>query len=167
MNNLQLLTRYKSWANDIIFATVFSLPESEILKERMTRYRNMVYTLNHVYVIDQVFQAHLEGRKHGFTARNTVDHPPLTQLWQQVKILDKWYIDLSDKLGDTQINEIVNFEFIGGGQGTMTRGEMILHIVNHGTYHRGLVADMMYQVPLTPPSTDLPVFLREIGPMSR
>jgi uncharacterized damage-inducible protein DinB len=59
--------------------------------------------------------------------------------------------------------ENINFDFIGGGKGAMTREEMILHIVNHGTYHRGLVADMMYQVPLVPPSTDLPVFLRDVA----
>jgi len=43
----------------------------------------------------------------------------------------------------------------------MTCGEMLLHVVNHGTYHRGLVADMMYQAGVTPPTTDLPVFLRD------
>jgi uncharacterized damage-inducible protein DinB len=34
--------------------------------------------------------------------------------------------------------------------------------VNHKTYHRGQVADMMYQVPARPPVTDLPVFLRDV-----
>ncbi len=43
----------------------------------------------------------------------------------------------------------------------MSRGEMIAHVVNHATYHRGFVADMMYQVPAMPPATDLPVFLRD------
>jgi uncharacterized damage-inducible protein DinB len=38
---------------------------------------------------------------------------------------------------------------------------MVLHVVNHGTYHRGLVADMMYQAGVTPEATDLPVFLRD------
>jgi uncharacterized damage-inducible protein DinB len=163
MNNTQTLTRYKAWANEIIFTTVASLPEGEAVKKRLTRYKNMVHTLNHVYVIDLVFQAHLEGRQHGFTARNTVTHPPLAELWEAVKITDQWYINLSDKLSAEQLKEVVNFDFIGGGKGSMTREEIILHIVNHGTYHRGLVADMMYQVPLVPPSTDLPVFLRDRG----
>ena len=55
MNNVQILTRYKAWANEIIFTTVASLPEGEALKKRLTRYRKMVRTLNHVYVIDLVF----------------------------------------------------------------------------------------------------------------
>jgi len=44
----------------------------------------------------------------------------------------------------------------------MTRGEILLHIVNHTTYHRGFVADLFYQVRgARPPTTDLPVYLRE------
>ena len=44
----------------------------------------------------------------------------------------------------------------------MTRGEIILHIVNHTSYHRGFAADLFYQVPAKPPTTDLTVFLRDV-----
>ena len=43
----------------------------------------------------------------------------------------------------------------------MSRLEMLMHVVNHGTYHRGFVGDLMYQVPAMLPANDLPVFLRE------
>jgi len=57
----------------------------------------------------------------------------------------------------------VHFTLIGGNKGVMTRAEILLHIVNHTSYHRGFVADLFYQVPGAPrpPTTDLPVFLRE------
>jgi uncharacterized damage-inducible protein DinB len=43
----------------------------------------------------------------------------------------------------------------------MSRGEIVLHVVNHTTYHRGHIGSIIYQVPAEPPTTDLPVFLRE------
>jgi uncharacterized damage-inducible protein DinB len=43
----------------------------------------------------------------------------------------------------------------------MHRGEIVLHVVNHTTYHRGHIGAMIYDVPAEPPTTDLPVFLRE------
>jgi uncharacterized damage-inducible protein DinB len=43
----------------------------------------------------------------------------------------------------------------------MTRGDILLHVVNHKTYHRGWVADMFFQETARPPAMDLPVFLRE------
>lgn len=43
----------------------------------------------------------------------------------------------------------------------MTRGEILMHIVNHATYHRGWVSDLFFQVPAKPPTTDWNVFLSE------
>lgn len=38
---------------------------------------------------------------------------------------------------------------------------MLLHIVNHKTYHRGNVAEMMYLAKRKPPTIDLNVYLKE------
>lgn len=163
MSYLQMLTRYKAWANERIFSAVASLPEGEGTKERRTRFGNIVHTLNHVYVIDCVFQAHLQGRPHHFESRNTPAHPPLAQLAQAVDALDQWYIDHVRTLSDIVLAERFRFQFIGGGEGVMSREEMVMHVVNHATYHRGIVAEMMYEVPAAPPVTDLTVFLRDVA----
>ena len=162
MSDLKLLTRYKAWANQLTYAAVTALPEGEATKTRATRFKNMVHTLNHVFVIDHIFQAHLEGRPHHYTARNTPIDPPLAELAEQVSRLDQWYVDYAASLSPAQHDERVQFEFVGGGAGDMTRGEIILHVVNHASYHRGFVGDMMYQIPVNPPVTDLPVFLRDV-----
>jgi uncharacterized damage-inducible protein DinB len=157
----RMLTRYNAWANQQIFDAVAALPDGEATRERPSLFRNMVHTLNHNYVIDRIWQAHLEGREHGFTARNTAEHPPLSELWVAQQGVDDWYVAWSDGLSDRVLEEKVSFTLIGGNPGVMTRGEILLHVVNHTSYHRGFVADLFYQVPSRPPTTDLPVFLRE------
>jgi uncharacterized damage-inducible protein DinB len=57
----------------------------------------------------------------------------------------------------------VDFEFIGGGEGSLSRGDIVLHVINHTTYHRGHIGDMMYQIPVHPPTTDLPVYRRNVN----
>jgi len=162
-SDARTLTRYNAWANELIFAAVAALPEGEAVKPRRSVFRNMVHTLNHNYVIDRIFQAHLEARGHGYTARNTPDHPPLAELWRAQQDLDRWYIDWSDRIGDAALGEKVNFTFVGGGEGAMTRGEILQHLVNHTSYPRGFVAQMIYDVPARPPTTDLTVFLRDVS----
>jgi uncharacterized damage-inducible protein DinB len=157
----RMLARYNAWANKVIFDAVAVLPEGEAIKPRQSIFKSMVHTLNHNYVIDRIFQAHLEGREHGYTARNTPDHPPLSELWRAQQEIDAWYIAWSDALTDAALAETVHFIFVGGGEGVMTRGEILLHVVNHTSYHRGFVAQMFYEVPARPPTTDLPVFLRD------
>jgi uncharacterized damage-inducible protein DinB len=157
-----MLTRYNTWANQLIFDAVAALPEGEATKPRDSLFKNMVHTLNHNYVIDLIWQAHLEGREHDFTARNTPGHPPLEELRTKQQVIDDWYIAWSDAQTEATLAQAVHFTLIGGNRGVMTRGEILLHIVNHTTYHRGFVADLMYQVPgARPPTTDLPVYLRE------
>jgi uncharacterized damage-inducible protein DinB len=70
----RMLTRYNQWSDQVMFDGVAALPEGEALKPRISLFKNMVHTLNHIYVIDRIWQAHLEGRDHGYEARNTRDH---------------------------------------------------------------------------------------------
>jgi uncharacterized damage-inducible protein DinB len=157
----RMLARYNAWANRLVFDAVAALPEGEATRERRSLFRNIVHTLNHIYVIDRIWQAHLEGREHGYTARNTPDHPPLEELARAQREVDRWYIEWSEAITDAALGEEVHFTLIGGNRGVMTRGEILLHVVNHTSYHRGFVADLFYQVPARPPLTDLTVFLRE------
>lgn len=157
-----MLARYNQWANRRIFDAVAALPEGESTKPRATLFRNMVHTLSHNYVIDRIFQAHLEGREHGYAARNTPEPPTLEELWRAQQDVDAWYVAWADAIGEAALDETVRFTFVGGGDGAMTRGQMLLHIVNHTSYHRGFVADLFYQVPARPPVTDLPVYLRDV-----
>ena len=157
----RMLTRYNAWSNQLIFDAVAALPEGEATKERVSLFKNIVHTLNHNYVIDRIWQAHLDGRDHGYAARNTKDHPPLDELWRLQQVVDKWYIDWSDALSDSALEGKVNFTLIGGNAGVMTRSEILLHVVTHTSYHRGFVADLFFQVPARPPTMDLPVYLRE------
>ena len=159
----RMLTRYNAWANELMFDAVAKLPEGEAVKPRTSLFRNMVHTLNHNYVIDRIWQAHLQAREHGYDARNTKDHPPLDELWRMQRDVDAWYVAWSDELDDAGVEQPVTFTLIGGNAGEMTRGEILLHIVGHRHYHRGFVCDMMFEVPARPPTMDLPVYLREHG----
>jgi hypothetical protein len=53
----------------------------------------------------------------------------------------------SEDMADDDLRTIVEFEFVGGGKGSMTKEEIIFHIVTHTTDHRGVVGDMLKQAP--------------------
>ncbi|HLB15697.1 MAG TPA: DinB family protein [Burkholderiales bacterium] len=160
---VRTLTRYNAWANKTLFDAVAALPAGEATKERPTLFKNMVNTLNHLYVVDLVWQAHLQGREHSIPALKTVLHPELGDLWRAQQEIDGWYVSYGDSLNQAALEESVDFTLIGGNKGTLRRGEIFFHVVNHTSYHRGFVADLFYQVPLVPPLTDLPIFLRQQG----
>lgn len=160
LKNVRMLTRYAAWANALLYTTLGEQAEPELTKPRQLVFGNIIRTLNHVHTIDLVWQAHLEGRAHGFTARTPDVHVSFPELREAQFALDSWYVRYAEEMSDRAGEEIVDFTFIGGGEGAMTRGDILLHVVNHTTYHRGHIAAMIYQIPADPPTTDLTVFLR-------
>ncbi|MDE2167360.1 MAG: DinB family protein [Alphaproteobacteria bacterium] len=158
-----LFARYRAWADKLTYDSVTSLPPGEAEKPRQTLFKTIVGTLNHNLLIDRVWQAHIEGRDHGFKARNIVLFPNLVALWQAQQAMNQWWIGWCATQTDNSLEEAVPFRFIDGGDSVMTRGAILLHVVNHGSYHRGWIAEMFYEMPRKPPATDLPVFLRESG----
>jgi uncharacterized damage-inducible protein DinB len=155
-----LFARYRAWADRLTYDSVAALPPGEATKERPTLFKSIIGTLNHNLLIDRVWQAHIEGRDHGFKARNVVIHADLPSLWTAQQAMNQWWIDWCATQTDLSLEAPVRFRFIDGGESALTRGAILLHVVNHGSYHRGWIAEMFYEMPRKPPATDLPVFLQ-------
>ena len=153
--------QYKAWADKVMFDGVAALPPGEAEKARNTLFKTMIGTLNHIYIVDLIWQAHLEGREHGFKARNINVHSELAALWEAQQRLNDWVIDWAKAQSETSLAEVVPFTFVSGTKAEMTRGEMFLHLVTHGSYHRGWVAEMFFDAGARPPQPDLSVFLCE------
>jgi uncharacterized damage-inducible protein DinB len=94
------------------------------------------------------------------TSRTPELHSDFATLRAAQESADRRYIRTAEDMSGRAADEVINFNVIGGNTGCMTRGEIMLHVVNHKTYHRGHIADMLFQIHVQPPTTDLPVSLR-------
>jgi len=157
----RLLARYNLWANDRLFDAVAALPAGEAEKQRPSLFKTIIGTLNHNLVVALIWQAHLERREHGFKARNLVLHADLAALHRAQQDVDAWYVDLAETRPET-LDEPLDFRFISGKAGRMTRGEMLLHVVTHNSYHRGWVVERFAEVPMKTPDLDLPIYCGEM-----
>ncbi|CAB3707845.1 DinB family protein [Paraburkholderia sp. SIMBA_055] len=155
----RILSRYKSWADTVLFDATGALAPEEVVKTRQTLFKTMIGTLNHNYVVDLIWKAHLERKEHGFTTRSVVLHAELNDLRRAQQDVNAWFERWADAQSDASLAEELTFAFISGERSTMSRGAMFMHLVNHASYHRGWVCEMFFEVPARPPTTDLPVFI--------
>jgi uncharacterized damage-inducible protein DinB len=162
LRTARMLARYNAWADREVYDAVAALPPGEAAKPRDTLFTSMIGTLNHNLVVDLIWQAHIEGRPHGFTGRKVILHAELPDLRAAQERFDAWLIDWTDAQSEASLNEAAEFTFISGKKGRLPRGDMLLHIVNHTTYHRGWVAEMFFEVPAHCPAADLPDFLIDV-----
>lgn len=159
-----LFANYKTWANRRLFDSLEALPPGETTRERKTIFKNMIGTLNHIYVVDRIWQAHLEGREHGFQSSHDLVHADLGELRQAQQEVDSWYRSWSAQQTEASLSREIDFKFVSGDGGTMNAGAILLHVITHNSYHRGWVIQMFFEIPQMPPMTDLPVYLREVDP---
>jgi hypothetical protein len=73
---LSSLFAQKSWANRELFDVMASITSTE----HTASLHKAVRMLNHIYVVDEIFRAHLLGEKHLYTATNTPQTPELSEL---------------------------------------------------------------------------------------
>lgn len=132
MSNASLITslfKYKSWANEEILAAMQQLNDSGQHTERHMAIRIM----NHTYVVDQIFAAHLLGEPHNYTDTNTVETPTLSKLCEVVQKSDHWYSAYISTVTLSELNEKIRFKFTDGDTGCMSREEILLHVVTHSS----------------------------------
>ena len=159
---LRSLLEYNTWANAELYAKVRELPLEEVMKERKTLLHSIHVSMNHLLSVDMMWHAHMEKRAHGIGELRAVQHESLDDLWQARQAMDKTLTDYLDGLSDADLEEVVDYELIGGNSGSLSRAMCLGHLVTHGSYHRGWIADMFGQAGSPPPIIDIPVYERAL-----
>lgn len=163
MKTLQSLFAQKSWANNELFNKLATVSTAEHGAAVHTATR----TLNHIYVVDRIFQAHLQGQTHQYTSTNTEATPDLDALHFAVTEVDAWFEKYVATATDAQLAEKIAFRFTDGDVGTMSREEMLAHVITHGAYHRGNVGQVLKSIELAPPRDLYTKFLHVTEPERR
>jgi uncharacterized damage-inducible protein DinB len=153
---------YKAWANSELFALLATVPA-----ERAAELKACIRTLNHIYVVDRLFRAHLSGEPMPFDATNTTATPALRGLQEDVEVTDAWYQKYVSSITAAEVAEILHFTFTDGDSGRMSREEMLLHVLTHGGYHRGNVGQILKSISIAPPRDLYTKFLHQSEPARR
>ena len=123
----------------------------------------MLRILDHIHVVDRIFQQHLQGLPHSFQAPRSAEVPELRTLADSAREVDDWYESHVNGLSAEDFEEPLDFLFTSGKRARMRRGEIILHVCMHGNYHRGNAGAVLQLKGLTPSRDAITDFL-EYGP---
>ena len=124
----------------------------------------MLRILDHIHVVDRIFQHHLQGVPHTFQAARSKELPQLQTLADSARRVDDWYACYVGGLADSAFEQPVEFVFTSGKPARMRRGEIILHVCLHGNYHRGNAGAVLQLKGLTPSRDAITDFLEDTLP---
>lgn len=163
-NLIYRMTAYMAWADDVMLRTAEKVPLADVTRAQDTLFSSVAGTFDHVLVVAEIFKAHIEGRSHPHTARHRSETLSFPQIASGLRTINSHFVSLAHGWTEDDLAQQVHFEFVGGGQGCMTQESILLHLVNHATYHRGFVSTLLFPYKLDGGASDLTVFMRDVWP---
>ena len=160
-DTLLRLFQFKASADDELLTVLADLGE----ESRVTKLA--IQALSHTYVVDRIFAAHLRREEHGYSSANLANLPTLTELSADIRASDHEYVGYVSTLHRDQLAERIDFTFTDGKPGSMSREEMLMHVITHGVGHRGQVSAVMLLNSLPPAKDGFTTFLHEAEPIRR
>ncbi len=136
------------------------LTEEDLYRDFKTADKNVVGTLAHAFAADRVWLGRIQGnapasfiddqdRRLGTLQK---EWPALQQRWKQ------WSAPLSDQ----DVLKKISYKDLKGNPYETPLWQILLHVVNHATHHRGQAAGFLRAMGHTPPPLDLIAFYRTL-----
>jgi uncharacterized damage-inducible protein DinB len=127
-------------------------------------FHTAIRILNHSYVVDRIFCCHLQRKPHRYHASNTVETPRLKDLDKAIRASDQWFLDYVEDATTDMLNDVIDFDFTDGDHGRLSRTQMLLHLLAHGTYHRGEIGRLLEGAGIDAPRDTLARYWRVTAP---
>ena len=153
--------RYSAWASRKLVDAVRDIPDPDFEKHVGISHSSLLGTLAHILWADWLwFTRVVEPMEKPGQAREALE-----TVWPELQ--DKW-VAWAERASDAEINRVVEYKSILDGQIARTPArQIVLHVVNHATLHRGQAMGMLRQMGIAPPHTDLMNFFRESSAAGR
>jgi uncharacterized damage-inducible protein DinB len=166
-DDIQLLYAYDRWANNRVLQAASTLSTEQFTRDQGGSFPSVRDTFLHIIAGEWVWLAYwkeppispafltaLRSRRNALFNPSTFPDVAAVQLkWAEV---EKEQAEFVNRVTDESLGKMLPFR-----ETRASLQQLMLHLVNHSTYHRGQVALMMRQLNAEPLATDFHVFLVE------
>lgn len=155
--------KYKKMANSELLTfgerQLHLLPESDAVF--------FIRILNHTTVVDSLFISRMSGTPELYSADNTLDTPTYSELKERVERNDTWLVHFSATATPETMREIIYFKSTDGDYGKLLVEEVMIHLLTHGSNHRGMASRTLASNGLERPKDTFTRYLHEVEPFRR
>jgi uncharacterized damage-inducible protein DinB len=154
------LAEYNAWANARLYKAAAKLGSAAQHRDVGAYFTSLHGTLNHILVADQLWLARLQQKAPPHTTLDAIPHDDFGALHQARTTQDSETKAFIETLSDAEITSDFDYRDMGNTPRRLTRREILTHMFNHATHHRGQAHQSLCQLGITePPALDLPYFL--------
>ncbi|MED3997504.1 DinB family protein [Peribacillus frigoritolerans] len=165
MNHLEPVLEmynYHAWANGVIIDRLNELPEHIYHKEIQSGFTSVSKVLSHIYLTDYTWFDIISGISMDEAMASSSELKKEVEM-KSIEEMKKIFINLYERnkalLSTEDMEKVMVVDNPYAGSLETTISESVLHIVTHGSYHRGNIATMLRQVGHTSVMQDFGLYL--------
>lgn len=155
--------QYKQWANN----ELLDLGEEQFPQLPENDATFFIRILNHTTVVDSLFISRIQGEPEKYRGDNTVETPTLAELRKTMHRNDSWLVDYAQSASDQELKRVVSFTFVDGDKGQLSVEEILIHLLTHGSNHRGMASRTLAENNLERPKDTFTRYLHQTDPSRR
>ncbi len=160
LQDLTTLLEFHYWARDRMFEALEPLTSEEANRDMGNSFTSIRDTVTHLYAAEWAWYSRWHGMSPAslLSSDTFADLAAVRSAWAEHEAKMRAFLD---SLGEIGITRVIEFTLLSGQQGAMPFWQMLQHIVNHASYHRGQVTTMLRQLGAKPAaSMDMVAFYR-------
>lgn len=119
----------------------------------------MCDTLTHIMFVEWLWLERWHGRSP--TGPPPGEFPDLTSIRARWREIENDLLKFVRALSAPDLDRVLTYRNTKGNSFSDRLWQMLQHLVNHGTYHRGQIITLLRQLGATPVATDMIAFYRE------
>jgi uncharacterized damage-inducible protein DinB len=149
VQDLQTMLDYHYWARDRMLEAAAALTSEQYEKDLGSSFRSVRETATHIYAAEWAWYQRWHGESPTtlLTADRFADLAVLTTAWTEHERKMRAFVD---GLDDEGVARVIAFTLLSGQAGASPVWQMVQHVVNHASYHRGQITTMLRQLGAQP-----------------
>jgi uncharacterized damage-inducible protein DinB len=157
---LKLHLGYASWATGRLLEAASALAPEQLNRDFGTADKSVLGTLTHTFAADRIWYSRVTGAQlEKFIDESDFDMEKLRREWPELlRNWQGWLAGLPPEALETKLN----YTDMAGRPHSHEPWKIVLHLVNHGTHHRGQVSGFIRALGHKPPSLDLINYYRSL-----
>ena len=154
---IRKLYEYNRWANLRFFDAIAALPEDRFSAAVASSFPSLQETLAHIVLVEWAW-LHIWRGTPPTSLPPWATRPRLTDLRAELDFTDTAISEFLAAVSPADLGRLVTSHLRNRPVLTNSLGDLLIHLVNHCTYHRGQLATLMRQLAVVPPATDFLFF---------
>jgi uncharacterized damage-inducible protein DinB len=165
------LASYNQWMNQKLYEAAAGLPEEALHRDRGAFFASIFGTLNHIAIGDILWFKRISLYLPGLASLKCVDRLPpptfpntplretLPELTMLRATLDEAIIAFCAEVPPSRLSEAFEWTSTKGDKNRKILGDVLQHVFNHQTHHRGQASTLFSQLGTDIGATDLLLLL--------